>query len=150
MNVWHRLLGYAGLIPFLGLTGLVLTHQANAEFWLMSYAALIFSFLGGVQWFATLHVAQLPSDQFADQSAVHEDRLLFKQGVSVGVMLWAWLWLIVPQVDWFIWAGLSFWVLWLYERSLFSNIYPNTFMTLRRNLSLVAGSCLLLAGIAGR
>ena len=158
MNIWHAVFGYAGLIPFIGLTALMLMNQPSAEFWLMSYAALIFSFLGGVQWLATL-MPVLPSSASMSTYTSHSDKpvlesvvsgssLLLKQAVAVGVMLWAWLWLIVPQVDWFIWAGLSFWGLWLYERLYFSKAYPSGFMTLRRNLSLVAGACLLVAGIA--
>lgn len=164
MNVWHAVFGYAGLIPFIGLTALMLMNQPSAEFWLMSYAALIFSFLGGVQWLATLtpvsplspsasmsettSTSTSHSDQPVLESVISGSSILVKQAVSVGVMLWAWLWLIVPQVDWFIWAGLSFWGLWLYERLYFSKVYPSGFMTLRRNLSLVAGACLLVAGIA--
>jgi len=70
-----------------------------------------------------------------------------KQTISVSAMLWAWLWLIVPQVDWLILAGLSFWIMWLYERVSFKALYSVEFMLMRRNLSLVAGTSLILAGL---
>mgnify|MGYP001077547725 CR=1 FL=1 len=134
MNPWHYVLGYAGLIPFVGLSVLVALDTPMAEGWLLSYAALIFSFLGGVQWMATLK---------ADDT----NNLTLKQVVSVSVMLWAWLWLIVPQVDWFIWAGLSFWLLWVYERVTLMAFYSTAFMQMRRNLSFVAGLSLISAGL---
>jgi len=134
MTPWHFVLGYAGLLPFIGLLILMGLDYSPAAFWLLSYAALIYSFLGGVQWMATLN-------------ASNGQHKTLKQWVSVLVMLWAWLWLIVPQMDWFILAGLSFWSLWIYERALFNETYAINFMKMRRNLSLVAGLSLLLAGL---
>ncbi|MBN2866050.1 MAG: DUF3429 domain-containing protein [Thiotrichales bacterium] len=137
MTPWHVVLGYAGLIPFIGLPLLMVwgsAHFPQAAFWLISYAALIFSFLGGVQWMATL-------------KAEDQKNSTFKQIMSVSVMLWAWLWLIVPQIDWFILAGLSFWALWIYEYFAMNQAYPKTFIQMRRNLSLVAGVSLMSAGL---
>lgn len=134
MNPWHYVLGYAGLIPFVGLSVLIALDTPQAEGWLLSYAALIFSFLGGVQWMATLKTDDT-------------DNLTWKQIISVSVMLWAWLWLMVPQVDWFILAGLSFWLLWVYERVTLMVFYSTAFMQMRRNLSFVAGLSLISAGL---
>jgi len=132
VNKLHGVLGYAGLIPFVMLPILFQLGYLQSQGWLISYAALIFSFLGGVQWMATLNAST---------------KSFVKQTISVSAMLWAWLWLIVPQVDWLILAGLSFWIMWLYERVSFKALYSVEFMLMRRNLSLVAGTSLILAGL---
>lgn len=127
----HKVLGYAGLIPFIGLAVLIQFGYTDAKFMLISYAALIFSFLGGVQWMVSL------------QHALSTTR----QVISVSVMLWAWLWLLLPELNWFLIAGLSFWLLWVYERMLFIQQYPADFMVLRRNLSAIAGLSLIFTGV---
>ena len=58
-----RLLGYAGLLPFAACLAVMLLSddrdwQARATGQLLSYAALIASFLGAVHWGAALHSQQ--------------------------------------------------------------------------------------------
>lgn len=130
MTAWHTRLGYAGLLPFVGLSALVLAEFPQASAWLLSYSALIYSFLGGLLWLASLN-AKLPT------------HTLF---VSVGVMLWAWLWLLLPQYPWHLVAAISFVLLWLYERVYLSDVYPRGFMRLRQWLTSLAALSLLLAG----
>ena len=142
MTFVHSLLGYAGLIPFVMLPVLFALGYLSTQAWLLSYAALIFSFLGGVQWMATLN-----SQSNTQNNSPTASQSTLKQWVSVSTMLWAWLWLIVPQVDWLLWAGLSFWAIWLYERVVFKTLFSTDFMQMRRNLSLVAGFSLIAANL---
>ncbi|WP_415890675.1 DUF3429 domain-containing protein [Neptuniibacter sp. SY11_33] len=127
----HRWFGYAGLTPFIGLAILSKVKGAPFDDWLLSYAALIYSFLGGVIWFASL----------ATGAAKHQ------AWVSIIVMLWAWCWLIYPFSHLLVLAGISFFVLWLYEMHRLKNIYPEAFWKLRSHLSVVAGSTLIISGL---
>jgi len=127
----HRLFGYAGLIPFIGLAILSNIKGAPFDGWLISYAALIYTFLGGVIWFASL----------TNCAAKHLSWL------SIIVMLWAWSWLVYPLPQPFILAGVSFFLLWLYERHYLIGIYPKPFWKLRSHLSVVAGSTLIISGL---
>lgn len=48
-----KLLGYLGLIPFIVSTGFMIFDQNNAATWqhfLLSYAAVILTFVGALQW----------------------------------------------------------------------------------------------------
>ncbi|WP_026375089.1 DUF3429 domain-containing protein [Aestuariibacter salexigens] len=72
MTPTHSMLGYAGLIPFIGLPLLAVTNvldpmQANQ--WFIAYSAVILSFFGGIHWLQSLRdddrlraaLAMLPS-----------------------------------------------------------------------------------------
>lgn len=133
MTPWHSRLGYAGLIPFIGLTALVLQSFPGASYWLLTYAALILSFLGGLLWSGSLN-RQVPT------------HVLF---VSVGVMIWAWVWLLLPQFSWYLPGSITFVLLWLYERIFLGDTYPREFMRLREWLTGLAALSLFLAGSFG-
>ncbi|MTI64168.1 DUF3429 domain-containing protein [Methylophaga sp.] len=129
MRPQHRYLGYAGLIPFIVLALGSLLNSRHAEIFLIDYAALIFSFLGGMLW--TLSIRQkLPAHVAL---------------VAVSAMLWAWLWLLTPAYNWLWLAALSFVALWLYEWSLLRRFIAHDFLILRGQLSLVAALSLVLA-----
>lgn len=125
----HSLFGYLGLIPFFGLV--VASERLGGHYaeWLLSYAALIFTFLGGIIWFSSL----------VEGAAKHQ------VWVSIIGMLWAWSWLIYPLEYPMLIAGISFLALWLYERHCLVSIYPAEFWTLRTVLSLGAASALIAA-----
>ena len=129
MTYAHRVSGYAGLIPFFTLMILAISGYDAAGQWLLSYAALIFSFLGGVLWLATI------KDPLPRHVTV----------ISLVVMLWGWLWLIIPSEYWLIIAALSFLLLHGYERYFLAHSYFPDFMHLRRNLSAGAAIALTLA-----
>ena len=133
MTPWHSRLGYAGLIPFIGLSALVLQSFPGAAYWLLTYAAPILSFLGGLLWFASLN-RQVPT------------HVLF---VSVGVMIWAWVWLLLPQFSWYLPGAITFVLLWLYERIYLGETYSREFMRLREWLTGLAALSLFLAGSFG-
>ena len=129
MNQQHRLLGYAGLIPFIGLALGSLFNSVHAPLFLLSYAALIFSFLGGILWGQSL-IKSLP---------------LHVTLVSVSCMLWAWVWLLMPAYNWLWLAALSFVALWLYEWIVLRSYLAADFVKLRGQLSLVAALSLIVA-----
>lgn len=136
----YRLLGYAGLIPFLGLAVLsqVTVLDWDVQLVLLSYAAMIYSFLGGVLWGAAV------------VSGRHEKGGHSLLWVSVISMLWSWGWLLGtflwPEFN-FLWlASGSFLLLWLYETRVMNGVFPELFMRLRRNLSWVAALSLFVGG----
>ena len=132
MTRLHQLLGYAGLIPFVVLAMLTVTgvYAASIE-WLLSYAALIFSFLGGLLWLVSMQY-ELPK---------HVPL------VSVSVMLWAWCWLLWPTFNWFWLAAWSFLSLWLYEKFYLAAVLSPAFLRLRGQLSLIAAISLIAAAL---
>lgn len=132
MSRLHQLLGYAGLIPFIGLAVLTVTgvYPASSE-WLLTYAALIFSFLGGLLWLVSMQY-QLPK---------HVPL------VSIALMLWAWCWLLWPAFNWFWLAAWSFLGLWLYEKFYLASVYSPAFLRMRGHLSLIAGLSLMAAAL---
>jgi|TARA_B100001250_G_scaffold409319_1_gene433416 hypothetical protein len=124
----HLILGYGGLIPFFGLALLHYLNFENADSFLIAYAALIFSFLGGLLWKSTLY-NDLPA------------HVIY---ISVTVMLWAWVWLIFNQLNWFFIASCSFFALYLYEKKYLIQTYPDGFIKLRLHLSMSATVVLLV------
>lgn len=132
MTRLHTLLGYAGLFPFISLSLLMHSQAADMEWMLRSYAALIFSFLGGLVWLASTR------DYVPAHLAV----------VAVCCMLWAWCWLIVPQFFPFWLLAASFICLLIYETQTLSTVYSDTLMSMRKQLSWVAALSLLFATFA--
>ena len=136
----HLWLGYSGLLPFLGLAAaaFVFPENESLEFarWHLSYAALIFSFLGGLLWFASLSTS-INTRQRNELAAV-----------AVATMLWAWCWLLLAPFDARLIAGLSFLALLIYERKrqlvLRHCGYSEEFLVLRLRLSVVAALSLLV------
>lgn len=128
----HHMLGYAGLIPFYGLAIMSWLGFLYAIDWLLSYAALIFSFLGGLLWYASV-VENLPRQVVI---------------ISVSTMLWAWFWLLSPTHYWLWLAALSFIGLHLYERKQLSDVYSTELMRLRGHLSYGAALALWLAALS--
>ena len=144
-NRWLKPLGYGGLIPFVGLSGWLWLEPTGSDpstlvFALLSYSALIFSFLSGLLWFGSFIIGQYDRRQ-ATQTL----------WVSVIAMLCSW--------SWFLWglfspglvllaAGLSYLLLWAYERETLAHWYPADFFALRTRLTFVAALSLWLAGVA--
>jgi hypothetical protein len=126
----HIALGLAGLIPFVGLA---IARQVTdlPALWQLGYASLIFSFLGGILW----------SQSLKRSAPKHTS------WVAIAVMLWAWCWLIFDSFNWLLPAGLSFIVLWLYERRYLSDLYPQGFIKLRCLLSMIAATSLCLSAV---
>lgn len=133
LSFWHRFGSYTGLIPFFGLSLMTIAGFSFAPAALISYAALIFSFLAGIIWFASLK---------------HPEQVHITL-ISLAAMLWSWCWILFPNIDWSGAAALSFALLWLYERKTLSDDYGDQFMTLRQWLSSGAALSLILAFTLG-
>jgi hypothetical protein len=142
-----NLLGNAGLIPFVGLA--VLMWLVNAEalpyvsLLLVSYAALIASFLGGMHWGLVWyrqsgHAGVPPlSDQAARQ------HLLW----GIAPSLLAWPGMLMPEPAALPWLGAVLLVCYAVDRKLFTAAGLGHWLTLRFRLSTVAAlSCFIAAG----
>ncbi len=132
-------LGYAGLLPFIGLTALLWIVQADLVQWLAmalaSYAALIASFLGGVHWgLAALRPSQ-------------ERNFHYAWGITPSLI--AWLALLMPT-----YAGLPLLAALLIacaavDRKTYPQLGMQAWLKLRTQLSAVAAlACLLAAGVS--
>lgn len=123
MQKIHAILGYLGLIPFIGLAGLHLYGWPMAEMILLSYSVMILSFLGGVVWMASLNFH------------AHWSQAV----VSNLAMLLGWAALLLhsfPGVLYLVSA--LFALLVIYEFFTFKDQYPSEFMALRMRLTIVA------------
>lgn len=132
MNKAHTTLGYLGLIPFVGLSGLAIAGQAWAATPLLNYAALILSFLGGAVWTRSLAAGKAPAVAVVS---------------NVFVLLgWAALLLdhtlISPAV-----LAVLFVALYAYEVSQFGGEYSQDYRVLRLRLTAVVAACLLAAAL---
>lgn len=138
--VWARRLGYAGLLPFMGLALATWYFQAELQLqWahaLLAYAATIASFLGAIHWGLAMR-----GSQEADPSLS-----LFLWGVTP--CLCAWLALLVP-------LGMGLWglavLLWAcYGVDL--RVYPRhgvqDWLAMRVVLTQVASVCCVIGALA--
>ncbi len=134
----HKL-GYAGLIPLVGLALLVWLVARDLQAWvalaLASYAALITSFLGGIHW--GIGWTQLTR---GPDAKVH-----FLWGVMPSLL--AWPGLVMPPYAGLAWLGLVLIVCYLVDRRLYAQAGLGAWLTLRFRLSAVAAlSCFIGAG----
>ncbi len=129
MSRLHFILGYGGLAGFILLTALIWLNQPEASGWMMSYSALIVSFLGGILWQQSL----------LSQTAKHVPI------VAVVLMLWPWLAIMLMPERWLLLAAITLLLVWRYERRFLSAHYPPAFMQMRGVLSLVAAVNLTVA-----
>ena len=132
-------LGYAGLIPFFGLTiGALIVHDADLRIMLLdaqtAYAGLIASFLGGIHWGVSL---------------VNSDRSR-RVGIIWGVMpsLLAWPLLMLPTQFALPAFTVLFVAIWLIDLRLLAG---NAFLVLRTKLTVAVTISLILsfAGAVG-
>lgn len=143
MALW---LGLGGAIPFVGLSGLLaLQHYGilvdlelpERLFYhlLMTYAALIASFLGGIRWGLALNHPSAP-------------RLLW---VSVIPSLVGWVALALPRpYDTLLLIGLFLWLVMIDVRLVVRAIAPRWFGTLRIGLTTVVLASLLVILLVSR
>jgi hypothetical protein len=134
-------LGYAGLLPFIGLALAVVADiqlpRVDPAIALAAYAALILSFLGGVSW--GLAVA-------GPGPTATERRHLFLMSVLPALIGWAAV--LLPFVTGIWILVLAFGGVYLHDRRVGARgHYPTWFMTLRRVLTSVAVACMVTAGL---
>jgi hypothetical protein len=133
-----KLLGYAGLIPFivcsLG-TWVTLPLVHDPHFVLMSYAAVILSFMGAIHW----GIAMTRSS----------DIELAELGLSVIPALIGWLALLLAAAYGYILLIVCFSVLFLADRSVSkAGLLPDWYLPMRVILTTIVVLCLLIAALA--
>ena len=142
------LLGYGGLIPFVGLAGgaLILpeTMAGIAEQGLLLYAAIILSFLGGLHWGRIAAGATISATNAKDAHAT--SWLIW----SVLPSLWAWgvIWIVASQPLQAVLLAVGIFICWQVDRNaLTAGLFANWMRKLRRDLSIIAILSLLTIGI---
>lgn len=128
----HSILGYLGLLPFIGLSIFQVTGITESNLYLLSYATLILSFLGGTLWSSSIALK-------LDWSVAVFSNLL---------MLLAWMALMFHQVP-----GIMALVALLligtlvFERFKLANLYHSSLLRLRSILTTGASASLLFAEV---
>ena len=135
-------LGYAGLLPFVGLAGLMWLGRADllpfVATGLVGYAAVIVSFLGGIHWglgFMRAEGGHAPADSVSR-------RFHFVWGIVPSLV--AWLALMLPAVVALPSMGLALLVCYAVDRRTYPGLGLSHWLRLRLHLSLIAAlSCML-------
>ena len=132
-----RLLGFAGLVPFIVLsTGVwtTLPIMQNAHFVLMTYAAVILSFMGAVHW----GLAMSGSDTTAK----------VQLGASVLPALLGWVALLIPMLYGYMLLAACFIVLLMADKLASSKrLVPDWYLPMRMILTTIVVLCLLIAAL---
>jgi hypothetical protein len=130
-----KVLGYAGLIPFVGLTALLqivdVVHQPSVVFALQAYGATILSFLGALHWGLTMGDEQ-PS----------QGMLLW--GVAPSLLAWASL-LVPPHLG--LWSmAAALWACYAVDFRTYVRLGLTHWLPMRLILTAVASMCCAWAG----
>jgi len=137
-----KLLGYFGLMPFIVPTVFLFFDHGHLDMWrhfLLSYGAVILSFVGALHWSFAMLLHELP---------INKQRWSFLW--SVVPSLAAWISLSIPKFYGFILLVVFFAIALIRDRQLFNHVtLPAWYMPLRRNLTVVAMTCLLIAAYLG-
>ncbi|NBW77462.1 MAG: DUF3429 domain-containing protein [Betaproteobacteria bacterium] len=131
-----KVLGYSGLIPFVGLAALLLladeVHHLSVVFALQAYSATILSFLGAIHWGLTMREEQ-PSPSM----------LLW--GVAPSLLAWASL-LVLPH--WGLWTmAAALWACYAVDFKTYVRLGLVRWLPMRLILTAVASMCCAWAGI---
>lgn len=128
----HQVLGLLGLIPFIGLAILNILNWFSAPFLLVSYAALIISFLAGVVWMQAMQA------QKSYWLAIGSNLFMLAS--------WGLLLLAAYGVQQGIFYALACLLLLVYLLEYFTlkTHYPNDFFSLRTWLTLIASISLII------
>lgn len=136
--VTPKLLGYLGLIPFILSTGLLFFDRHNSDMWqhfLLSYGAVILTFVGALHWSFAMALPGL---------SIKQQRVSFIWSVIPSLI--AWVSLSIPPVQAFIIISVFFGTALLRDKQLsFYADLPEWYMPLRINLTTVAMLCLITA-----
>ena len=126
------LLGFGGLIPFIGLSGLSVltsdTHQQTLLFSLLAYGATIISFLGAIHWGLTMR-----------EPSPHSLRLVW--GVIPSLVAWLSL-IFSTQVGLALECSIL-WVCFLVDYKTYPHFNLSAWLKLRFALTLIASVSLL-------
>lgn len=140
-------LGYAGLVPFVGLALLMWLVNAEAlpyvALLMVAYAALIASFLGGIHWgLVWVRLSGAPGMTPLPDGVV-------RRHIAWGVVpsLLAWPGILMPAYAALPWLAVLLLVCYVVDRRLFPEAGLAAWLTLRFRLSTVAAlSCFVAAG----
>lgn len=131
-------LGYLGLLPFIIPTALLVydaAHTALWLHWLMTYAAVILSFVGALHWAFAMTLPNLNLKQ---------TRWCFVWSIIPALVAWAALFL--ASFDGMLVMAAFFAGNFMQDAYLAKNVgMPSWYMRMRFHLSLVATSCLIIA-----
>lgn len=132
-------LGYGGLLPFIGLTLLVLCYAQYRSLWsamLVSYGAVILSFIGALHWgFAMALQGMLAEHRRA--------RLVWS--VIPALVGWVSTLVAVPLGCLMLTAGF---IVHLWQDQKLAQALPRWYLPMRGYLTLVVSLCLLLSAFA--
>ena len=135
------LLGYGGLLPFMGLALLILTSLEYRPFWavaLVNYGAVILSFIGALHWGFAMSVQNMSAE-------LRRDRLIW----SVIPALVAWLSTLLPVPWGCLLLIVGFVVHFWQDRQLVRVVSLHAwYLPMRLRLTAVASVCLLIGAIA--
>ncbi|UHC81261.1 DUF3429 domain-containing protein [Pseudomonas sp. NIBR-H-19] len=135
------LLGYGGLLPFIGLALLILTSVEYRPFLavaLVNYGAVILSFVGALHWGFAMSVQNMNAE-------LRRDRLIW----SVIPALIAWLSTLVPVPVGCLLLIVGFVVHFWQDRQLVRVVSLHAwYLPMRFRLTAVASVCLLIGAIA--
>ena len=133
-----KTLGYAGLIPFVVFstgTWMTLPLMDNAHAALMTYAAIILSFMGAIYWGLAM-----------SQNSSHANLQL---AGSVVPALLGWLALLIPMLYGYGLLALSFVVLYFADRLAGDKgLVPSWYLPMRLKLTTVVVACLVIAALS--
>ena len=133
-----KVLGYAGLVPFIvfSIASWTTLPQVDiAHDWLISYAAVILSFMGAIHWGVAMSKGS-PIDTI-------------ELGFSVLPALLAWLALLIPALFAYGLLVLSFTTLYWADRYVNDvGLLPAWYLPMRFVLTLVVIVCMLVAALA--
>jgi ABC-type amino acid transport system permease subunit len=138
--VLPKILGYLGLLPFVVPTFFLFYDYHHLDMWrhfLVTYAAVILSFLGALHWAYAMASHDLSHRQ-------KSGRFIW----SVIPSIVAWVSLSIPLLYALFLLALFFIICLINDRTLSKMTeLPDWFMALRHNLTIVAAGCLLIAGL---
>lgn len=130
-----KVLGYAGLIPFITFSAgcwLPLPMVTDALSVLIAYAAVILSFMGAIHWGIAMPAAGASRDPYLIASVIPA--------------LVAWVSLLLPAVPALVLLLFGFITLFLFDRrSVTAQGFPEWYLPMRRDLTLVVSICLIAA-----
>lgn len=133
-----KVLGYAGLIPFIFfslLSWLDYTFVKDPHYYLMTYAAIILSFMGAVHWGVAMSIVS--------------DKANHQLGISVIPPLLGWLALLLPVIYGYSILIISFSLLCIFDKAQNKRgTLPEWYYPMRVILTSVVVLCLITASLA--
>ncbi len=136
-SAWAQVLGYGGLLPFVGLAlgvwFLAPGQQAQAAQTLLAYSASILSFLGAIHWGLTMRNPSGPST----------GRLVW--GVLPSLM--AWLALLLSAPVGLLLIAILLWACFATDRAVYPRMGLRAWLPMRLLLTGVASACCIASAL---